>query len=102
LEGEEEMANRWTELASSVLVLDAFEKGVVERLRDSGCAADGAPYAVRGMMRARLVPGLSSDKVSALAKSFLDKEGAGAYGLTEADKAKLISLQQSTASAAAQ
>ena len=62
--------------------------------RELGCAAEGAPYVLHGLI-AQLSGDTSpirdqSDAAKALAVAFLDEAHcSGAHGLSEADKAKL-------------
>jgi pentapeptide repeat protein len=92
--GEGEMTAAWNKLAGSVPATDLFEKGVTQRLRDTGCAAEGAPYVVRGVIRTAIAFGLSPGELSALAKAFLSKDCGSAYGLTEADRTKLTDIDR--------
>jgi uncharacterized protein YjbI with pentapeptide repeats len=92
VEDEKEMAAAWDKLAGTPPPSNAFERKVRVRLRDIGCAAEGAPYVVRGMIRTAQALGLPGNELSGLAKAFLDKDCGSAYGLTEADKTKLTDL----------
>lgn len=91
---EEEMAEAWRGLAKSSS-FDAYQKSLAERLRETGCDAVGAPYAIRGLLRnfdRRFESG--STQPAALARAFLDEEHCpGARGLSEKDKAKLREIR---------
>lgn len=95
LEGEKEMAKILAARAKSSPAPELYAKSLARQWRELGCAAERAPYVPHG-----LVDQLDSAETSpfrdqsgaakALAKYFLDEANcAGAYGLSEADKAKL-------------
>jgi hypothetical protein len=93
LEGEDEMAKTWERLAHSSPTLEVYEKRLVEIWQETGCAAKGAPYTLRGLL-GRLSQQDSSPFAAksphppALAAAFLDeKRCPGAHGLIDAEKA---------------
>jgi uncharacterized protein YjbI with pentapeptide repeats len=102
LEGEDEMAKVWQSQAGSSPTPDVYENRLAGILRETGCAADGAPYVLRGLL-ANLDNrfGAQSPQPSALAKAFLDEEHCpGAHGLTDAEKAKLKEIRDRSTSPA--
>ena len=74
---------------------EVYEKSLAGQWRELGCAAEGAPYVLDGLIAQLdnpLIPPFrdQSDATKALAKDFLDDAHCpGAHGLSEADKAKL-------------
>jgi Pentapeptide repeats (8 copies) len=94
LEGEDEMAKVWEEKARSFPTM----KRLAEIWRETGCASQGAPYVLRGLL-VRLefesFPfGAGSPQPRKLAAAFLDEEHCpGAHGLTDAEKAKLKAIR---------
>ncbi len=98
LDGEDEMAKIWTDQAGSPPAKDVHEKRLAEVWRETGCAAEGAPYVVRGVLVRLGGVGRPFDEQSpqpsALAAAFLDEEHCpGARGLTEVEKAKLKAIR---------
>jgi len=108
MKDEDEMAKAWESQARSSPDTEAYEKRVAEIWREAGCAAEGAPYVLRGLLfrlgstilpsylvGSESVPFRSqSPQKPALAKAFLDEEHClGARGLTEAEKAKLREIR---------
>lgn len=100
LDGEDDMASTWLALASRTLPPDAFEKGLLTQLRETGCVAEGAPYVVHGTILSVGSLGLSPDQRSSLASFFLDPGCTGARGLNEADRAKLTDMKRQQPAAA--
>jgi hypothetical protein len=99
LEGEDEMAKTWERQAHSSPTLEVYEKRLAEIWREVGCAAEGAPYALRGLLR-RLnkqdssLFAAQSPHRAALAAAFLDeKRCPGADGLLDAEKATLKEIR---------
>jgi uncharacterized protein YjbI with pentapeptide repeats len=97
LEGENEMAQVWADQEGFSPAQDAYKRSVAKQWSETGCAAEGAPYVLRGLLRRWDKPGLlpfgnDSPEVPKLAAAFLDKDCVGAHGLTEADKAKLKAI----------
>jgi hypothetical protein len=82
LEGEEEMAKVWETLAHSSPTVGVYENRLAEILRETGCAAEGAPYVLRELL-ARLEG--SAHLVST-------RSIAPARALTDAEKAKLKAM----------
>jgi uncharacterized protein YjbI with pentapeptide repeats len=108
-------ATRWKELASASPSNEKYEAALAASLQETGCAAEGAPYVIRGLLR-RLkrhaeirfsysagctwrsrgaVPreylfSDASPHPAALARAFLDETTCpGARGLSEEDKGRL-------------
>src|SRR6266851_4817731 len=91
-EGERKMAEAWAALGSSSPARDVYEKGLAKQLRKTGCAADGAPYLLLGLLNR--LEDLKVPQESALAAQFLDEEHcAGARGLSVAAKAALEAIR---------
>jgi hypothetical protein len=94
LEGEKEMAEIWAAREGMSPTPEAYAKTLAGQWRKLGCAAEGAPYVLQGLVR-QLSDTWSSPfrdqsaEAKALAADFLYKDCAGAHGLSEADKAKL-------------
>ena len=98
LDGEKEMATAWTALNSSSPTPDNFEKRLSQQWRATGCAANGAPYVIRGMIHILAGGdspfGVQSSEPAAIAKAFLDKvQCTGSRGLSSEDSATLITLR---------
>jgi hypothetical protein len=93
---EEEMAKVWASRANSSPRPDVYERSLAEQWRRTGCNAFGAPYLLRALldrMWSIVGPfGNDSPEVPKLAAAFLDKDCAGAHGLSESDKARLKAL----------
>jgi uncharacterized protein YjbI with pentapeptide repeats len=96
LDGENEMAKIWEAQARFSLAIEAYEKRVAGIWRETGCAAEGAPYVLR-----QLLSSLDSTPFDAqspqkpvLAAAFLDEEQCPcARGLTNGEKAKLKEIR---------
>jgi hypothetical protein len=94
LKDEDELAKIWAARESEAATREKYEKNAAGRWRETGCAAEGAPYVLHA-----LIAGLSSplspfhyqiDAAKALADAFLDEPNCpGAHGLSEADRAEL-------------
>jgi uncharacterized protein YjbI with pentapeptide repeats len=109
-------ATRWGELAAASPRDEEYETALAASLQETGCAADGAPYVIRGLLRRlertpeRNVPNMprncrwgarfaapreyvfsdASPYPAALARTFLDEKTCpGARGLSEEDKGRL-------------
>jgi hypothetical protein len=86
------------EQARSSPAPEAYEKRLAELWQETGCAAEGAPYVLRGFL-VRLESESSpfsaqSTQLYKLATAFLDEEHcAGAHALSESDKAKLKAIR---------
>ncbi|MGH6848685.1 MAG: pentapeptide repeat-containing protein [Methylocella sp.] len=101
LKGEEEMAKVWADRERLSPTPDVYEKSLVEQWRKTGCAADGAPYVVRALLNRLDNPkspeispfGADSPQKATLAAAFLEKDCAGARGLSEAEIAKLKAIR---------
>jgi uncharacterized protein YjbI with pentapeptide repeats len=95
LDGQEEMATAWVDLARSSPAQGAYEQSLKESLRETGCTADGAPYVIRGLLR-KINRRFNSDSQYplALAAAFLDEAHCpGARGLSEEDQVKLREIR---------
>jgi hypothetical protein len=103
LDGEDEWAKFWAESAKfwaarerEAPAPEAYEKSLAGQWRELGCAAEGAPYVLHGLI-AQLsgfdTPSRNpdrSDAAKARASDFLDEAHCpGARGLSESDKAEL-------------
>jgi len=94
LEGEDEMAKDWAARERETPAPEAYAKSLAGIWRELGCAAEGAPYVLHGLV-AHLSSPVSpfrdqSDAAKDLAAAFLDEAHcAGALGLSEDDKARL-------------
>jgi len=97
LEGEDEMAKIWAARESEAATPEAhekFEKSLAGQWREVGCAPEGAPYVLHGLIAGyrlvRFVFHSQSEEAKSLAAAFLDEAHCpGAHGLSEADKAAL-------------
>jgi hypothetical protein len=95
LEGEDEMAKVWAAREREAPAPEVYEKSLAGQWRELGCAAEGAPYVLHGLVAQLISPAISpfpgqSDAASALAAAFLDEAHCrGAHGLSENDKAEL-------------
>jgi len=87
LKDESEMAQRWAELQSSSLTLNAYEDELFNQWQRIGCAADGAPYVLTAQTRMlqhwRSPFRVDSVQPARLAAEFLKDDCAGARGLSE-------------------
>ncbi|MGB6175983.1 MAG: hypothetical protein WBF43_06530, partial [Methylocella sp.] len=105
VEGEAEMAKIWLARERETPTPEAYEKGLAGQWRELGCAAEGAPYVLDGLIyHLRFAydwPFRQSDAATALAAAFLDEAHCpGAHGLSEADKAALKEIAARAASQA--
>jgi hypothetical protein len=91
LEEEDEMAKAWAAFETSSPALTAYEKLLAQQLRETGCAAEGAPYVLRNLIwRHFSVVREQRQEMPSLAAAFLDEEHcAGARGLSEIEKESL-------------
>jgi uncharacterized protein YjbI with pentapeptide repeats len=115
-EAEEEMTKIWADISpapdayknfaeqipASSSTSPAYEKGIAAQWQATGCASEGAPYVLRALLgrldgNAWPFPKESPEKESPekakLAATFLDKDCAGARGLSEGEIAKLASIR---------
>jgi hypothetical protein len=96
LKKENEMAKVWADQERGSPNRQVYEKSVSEQWRTAGCADDGAPYVLRGLLaRLKVDSPFAGDsrEVSKLAAAFLDEAHCpGAHGLSETDKAKLNAI----------
>jgi uncharacterized protein YjbI with pentapeptide repeats len=103
LEREDEMAKTWAARASEAPAPEAYAKSLAGQWREAGCAAEGAPDMLHGLI-SRLSNPLSSpfrdrsDAAKALVSAFLDEAHCpAAHGLSEFDKATLKKIAAPTA-----
>lgn len=74
---------------------DVYEKSLAAQWHELGCATEGVPYVLHGLVAQLTNPDYSlfrehSDAAKTLASTFLDEAHcAGAHGLSEDDKATL-------------
>jgi hypothetical protein len=89
---DEDVAEAWTNLAKeSVRSSDSYFSTLAEILKKVGCAAEGAPYVIHGLMR---VTWGNPSQAAGIASTFLDETKCpGARGLTEGDKEKLREIR---------
>jgi hypothetical protein len=97
LDGQEKMAEVWKARANSSPARQVYEKRLAEVWRETGCAADGAPYVIRGLVTL-FEPRWSAPPISAqlekLATAFLDEENCpGARGLSYNEKIQLKKIR---------
>jgi uncharacterized protein YjbI with pentapeptide repeats len=95
---DEGSAKAWAELAKTSRGLpDAYAEVLAKKLKDIGCAADGAPYVIAGLI-SQLDHRFGTDtdpqrypaQEAAVAAAFLHEENCpGARGLSDDNKAKL-------------
>jgi hypothetical protein len=96
------MAKVWAAREREAPAPDAYEKSLAGIWRETGCAAEGAPYIIQGLF-VPLVHHFSpfrdgSDAEKGLAAAFLDEVHCpGAHGLSEANRAKLKKIVTPTA-----
>jgi hypothetical protein len=100
-EGEYEVTV-WEAQASASPATETYEKHLGRIWQETGCAAVGAPYVLRGLLhnlsRICQVPVANFEAQSpqwpALAKAFLDEEHCpGAHGLSDDEKAELKAMR---------
>jgi len=93
---EKEVVEAWDALTNSSPLPNDYELSLAVVLRETGCAATGAPYVIR-----RLIQDLVNDRFAwdspqraILATAFLDEANCpGAIGLSEEDKAQLREMR---------
>jgi Pentapeptide repeats (8 copies) len=103
LEGEYEMAKVWEAQARSSPATEAYEKRLAGIWRETGCAAEGAPYVLRNLLvrlewafTSYFSPSCAVRNLQGpvLASAFLDEAHCpGARGLTDAEKAELEEIR---------
>jgi hypothetical protein len=85
--GEEEMAAVWADHMRASPVPAVYEKSVAAQWRKTACAAEGAPHVLRALFARLDDPyspfGNDSPEKVKLAAAFLDKDCAGARGLSD-------------------
>jgi uncharacterized protein YjbI with pentapeptide repeats len=103
-EEEGEIANAWLDQARSSPTQEIYEKSLTELWRETGCAAEGAPYVLQSLA-ARFEPSFDqgspfakhSAEKAKLAAAFLDAEHCpGARGLSGDEIAKLKAIRDNT------
>jgi hypothetical protein len=94
------MAEVWKARANSSPAREVYEKRLAELWRNTGCAADGAPYVIRRLVALfeawSSPPPISaqSPQLRELAEAFLDEEHCpGARGLSYDEKARLKKIR---------
>jgi hypothetical protein len=86
------MAVAWAALEGSSPPLDVYEKGLAKQLRETGCAAGGAPYVLSGLLNR--LEDMKTSQEFVLAAQFLDDAHCpGAHGLSPAAKARLEAVR---------
>jgi uncharacterized protein YjbI with pentapeptide repeats len=99
---DEGWAKAWMDLANeSVRSTRSYYNNLTKTLKEIGCAADGAPYVIRGLISPIPGNGVRLDSRFAIpsqeaevAASFLDEANClGARGLSEENKAKLQAIR---------
>jgi hypothetical protein len=90
------MAKDWTDHERASPAQAVYENNLAGQWLLTGCAAEGAPYAFRALLHRlddpdRSTFALDSPEVPKLA--FLDKDCAGARGLSEAEIAKVKAIR---------
>ena len=92
-------APEWHKLGANSPTDDALDPAraeIVEARRVAGCAAEGAPYVIRGLLR-RFAPVFNQESEKILAKAFLDPVTCpAATQLSEDDKASLTAIRGPT------
>jgi uncharacterized protein YjbI with pentapeptide repeats len=98
---EKEMAEYWEKLQSLSPAPAIYEAKLAEQWRLIGCAADGAPYVLAGLITtmhsARSPFSPDSVEVPRLAAAFLKDDCAGARGLSDKARAKFKLLRDRAA-----
>ena len=103
LEGENEMTRVWAARERESPAPEAYIKSLAGQWRELGCAAEGAPYVLDGLVIQLATPEdlpvfYESDAATALANDFLDEANCpGAHGLSKAAKAVLNKIAAQTA-----
>ena len=105
------MARRWAELEAAPPEREIYEEKLAELWRGIGCAADGAPFVLTGLLRIMSMSTSSSSaalaessyaispfadhsvQVPKLAADFLKEDCAGARGISEHTRAMLMKLR---------
>ena len=94
---DEGSAKAWTDLAKeSERSAGSYSNTLAKTLKEIGCAADGAPYVISGLIQGPGLRGLSrnSSQEAEVAAAFLDEAKCpGARGLSEENKAKLREIR---------
>lgn len=85
------MAKVWAAREREAATPEAYAKTLATQWRELGCAAEGAPYVLHGLIAQLNSPFRDqSDAAKALEDAFLDEAHCpGAHWLSEDDKAKL-------------
>jgi hypothetical protein len=94
---DEASAKAWTDLAVSSLSTSSYFSALAKTLKEIGCAANGAPYVIGGLIRQlyNRFEG-SPAQLGEVAAAFLDeKQCPGARGLSENGKAQLREIPDS-------
>lgn len=91
------MARHWVYLQRFSPALDAYEAELDKQWRQIGCAPEGAPFVLAGLIRNMADDPLfarNSPHASQLAADFLKDDCAGARGLPDDAKATLQELRK--------
>jgi hypothetical protein len=107
LDGEGEMAKRWIELQGASPKPDIYDEKLAGMWRGLGCASDGAPFVLMGLVATMSNPystpfAQNSVQASKLAADFLKEDCAGARGTSAETRAALIKLRDAAPRASAQ
>jgi hypothetical protein len=90
---DREDAKFWAAREREAPAPEAYAKSLAGQLRETACAAEGAPYVLHALVARLSIPIFFRDQSEAakdLAAAFLDEAHCpGAHGLSEADKVKL-------------
>jgi hypothetical protein len=102
------MASRWVELQAASPELGIYEEKLAELWRGIGCASGGAPFVLTGLVGNISISPLGSSpfaensvQVPKLAADFLKEDCAGARGISEYTRTKLIKLRDAAPQASA-
>jgi hypothetical protein len=98
---QDESATAWADLASPSVSVDHQSQGLIRQLKEIGCAADGSPYVIGGLIP-QLGPRFQSiAREAEVATAFLDEAKCpGARDLSKENKEKLEEIQNRATAAA--
>jgi uncharacterized protein YjbI with pentapeptide repeats len=89
---EQEMARIWSGLKDASPQPQPYLEQLFELLREIGCASDGAPFVLTGLVRSIPERLFDSEQAANLAAAFLRKDCVGARGIAEDVRAQLEKL----------